>query len=1167
RQYRRQRQRRRRRQTMRLFGRKKKEKGEGGEEGDSDIMQNVPTSTNRKRYTMAYSPPGTQSSSFKSMNPANQSKQKGKAVDTPEFFVNTIKMLPNVEILASLCSTLSSKDSSWSKSLLENNGIEVLINVLAGITSNAGGETKDAKGSNNDVILQSLTVTCLLSLMNAKIGIDKAIKTPHSMSKLVLCLDTPKLDTRSSVIELLTAVCITSEEGFRLVLDAFSHYKQVKKERVRFFFLVDSMKQLQADDDYLTICLGLINGLVNSSEEVDERVQLRTEFTRLGLDELVLKKKNLPYEEAPDLLTQIDVYEDEARADQEELLDRFSGLDINIEDPTEVFKCILEQVDKRPHHPFLHILQCLLSIPSDNDTGMLSWFALEKLVQQISFSKQMIGDGDERIGLEELLATTGPSVAMQAELQKVTEELLKTKEQLKKVNFDLNVANTELASRSQESSVMKSNMFNTVKMKNQELSKLKGQMRRMDSNFFAAPGSEVDDEEDTTSKPLSESVPPPKAKSSKSSKSSDPDAPKKKTKKSALKKSSNGESRSPRSDEDDDDHSATNGATSHSNSHSTTDNHNNTSSESSTKEQTPDAPSAPTGGPPPPPPPPMMGGGPPPPPPPPPMMGGGPPPPPPPFGGGPPPPPGPKMGGVGSAPAPKFNIAKPSNKVKQLQWTKIPHRKVGETIFSKLGNVKTDWIDAEELENLFLAPDAVKKVEDKKSKEAAVAKPGSVTVIDPKKAQNLAIYLSKFKCTIPEIKTALFTLDEEVFNMDILKPLEGYLPKEEDMESIRDYLKTGDLIMLSKSEQFLLEMDTITSVADRVRSFYLKLTFPDKLREIKPDLQLFVSTIKNIRSNKNFLKVIEVILVIGNFLNGGTARGDCFGFKLDGLLKLTDTKTFNNKSNLLVYIISELANKFPHTLQFPQELCDIQSAGKVSLQTISADLNKLKKDLEVVVAGVGKMKRTREETFYFQTMDEFIKDAQIEIKIVFEEYEEAEKQFHQLAVLFGEETKIPSEEFFAYLVKFINAFERAHRDYIREKESAERAAKREALKAKKAAMTKRVTGGSRMSKGGAMASAPAPSSGVDDILQSVRDGDAFKQRRQRKVNPSTGGDSIGKSGSDLMTSNGREDKQSNGSGSGTTKKKDVNVAAKALTIVMRSRQNYSRIDNFSFANT
>ncbi|KAM7510469.1 hypothetical protein LguiB_009344 [Lonicera macranthoides] len=54
--------------------------------------------------------------------------------------------------------------------------------------------------------------------------------------------------------------------------------------------------------------------------------------------------------------------------------------------------------------------------------------------------------------------------------------------------------------------------------------------------------------------------------------------------------------------------------------------------------------------------------------------------------------------------------------------------------------------------------------------------------------------------------------------------------------------------------------------------------------------------------NRNFVKlkgIMQTILSLGNALNHGTARGSAVGFRLDSLLKFTDTRARNNKLTLI----------------------------------------------------------------------------------------------------------------------------------------------------------------------------------------------------------------------------------------------------------------------------
>ncbi|MCH99497.1 formin-like protein 20-like, partial [Trifolium medium] len=73
---------------------------------------------------------------------------------------------------------------------------------------------------------------------------------------------------------------------------------------------------------------------------------------------------------------------------------------------------------------------------------------------------------------------------------------------------------------------------------------------------------------------------------------------------------------------------------------------------------------------------------------------------------------------------------------------------------------------------------------------------------------------------------------------------------------------------------------------------------------------------------------MKKILYLGNTLNQGTARGSAVGFKLDSLLKLTDTRASNSKMTLMHYLCKVLAEKSPPLLDFHHDLVSVETASK-----------------------------------------------------------------------------------------------------------------------------------------------------------------------------------------------------------------------------------------------
>ena len=64
-----------------------------------------------------------------------------------------------------------------------------------------------------------------------------------------------------------------------------------------------------------------------------------------------------------------------------------------------------------------------------------------------------------------------------------------------------------------------------------------------------------------------------------------------------------------------------------------------------------------------------------------------------------------------------------------------------------------------------------------------------------------------------------------------------------------------------------------------------------------------------VRSSRALKAVLETTLALGNFLNGSSAKGGAWGFKIDSLNKLIGTKTVDGSSTLLHYLARQLAPK------------------------------------------------------------------------------------------------------------------------------------------------------------------------------------------------------------------------------------------------------------------
>ena len=105
--------------------------------------------------------------------------------------------------------------------------------------------------------------------------------------------------------DLLAAICILAiPEGHKIVMAAMSDYRIVFEESFRFEELISSLRLPEVDPndftgtaytseddgawDARTSSMVLINALTNGPESLEERILLREEFSRRGLNEVIV---------------------------------------------------------------------------------------------------------------------------------------------------------------------------------------------------------------------------------------------------------------------------------------------------------------------------------------------------------------------------------------------------------------------------------------------------------------------------------------------------------------------------------------------------------------------------------------------------------------------------------------------------------------------------------------------------------------------------------------------------------------------------------------------------------------------------------------------------------------------------------------------------------------
>ncbi|XP_051113392.1 formin-like protein 20 [Andrographis paniculata] len=508
----------------------------------------------------------------------------------------------------------------------------------------------------------------------------------------------------------------------------------------------------------------------------------------------------------------------------------------------------------------------------------------------------------------------------------------------------------------------------------------------------------------------------------------------------------------------------------------------------------PPPPPPPMGGAPPPPPPPMGGGPPPPPPPmggapppPPPPMGGAPPPPPPPMGGGPPPPPPPMGGGAPPPPPPgcrapgpppppggapgggpppppgggrglpagrgrgltRSNATARKANLKPLHWSKVTRALQG-SLWEELQRHQEPQggagavFDVKEIETLFSAIPKNTGAKAGGPQKPASSKPTKVQLIDLKRAYNVEIMLTKVKMPLPDMMVAVLAMDETSLDADQVENLLKFCPKKEEMDTLKGY--TGDVEDLGKCEQFFMELMKAPRIETKLRIFLFKIQFNTQISEFRKSLNTVNSACEEVRNSLKLKEIMKKILYLGNTLNEGTARGSAVGFKLDSLLKLTDTRASTGRMTLMHYLCKVLASKAPDLLDFHKDFVNLEASSKIQLKILAEEMQAISKGIEKVKQELAASENDGpvSETFH-KTLNLFVGTAESEVTFVTNLYSIAGKNADSLALYFGEDPKrCPFEQVTATLLNFVRMFQKAHDENLKQAEMDKKKAQKEA---------------------------------------------------------------------------------------------------------------------------
>ncbi|KAK3547363.1 hypothetical protein QTP86_018862 [Hemibagrus guttatus] len=390
-----------------------------------------------------------------------------------------------------------------------------------------------------------------------------------------------------------------------------------------------------------------------------------------------------------------------------------------------------------------------------------------------------------------------------------------------------------------------------------------------------------------------------------------------------------------------------------------------------------------------------------------------------------------------------------------FNWTALKPNQINGTVFNDIDDERVlEELDLEKFEELFKtkAQGPVVDLSCPKSKTSSKAM-NKVQLLDANRSKNLAITLRKANKTTEEICRAIQTFDLKALPVDFVECLMRFLPTEAESKLLRQYEKERrPLEQLAEEDRFMLLFSKIERLTQRMSIITFVGNFNDNISMLTPQLNAVIAASASVKSSPKLKRMLEIILALGNYMNS-SKRGSVYGFKLQSLDLLLDTKSSDRKMTLLHYIALIVKEKYPELANFYNELhfVDKAAAGKFLVNKNSVDYMSLENVLlDVKELGKGMELIRRECSLHdHAVLKGFLQASDPQLDKLQKDAKTAEEAFNTVVMYFGESTKTtPPSVFFPVFVRFIKAYKDAVEENEQRKKQEE--AMREKLLAQEA---------------------------------------------------------------------------------------------------------------------
>lgn len=390
---------------------------------------------------------------------------------------------------------------------------------------------------------------------------------------------------------------------------------------------------------------------------------------------------------------------------------------------------------------------------------------------------------------------------------------------------------------------------------------------------------------------------------------------------------------------------------------------------------------------------------------------------------------------------PKLVLTK---KMKGIFWVKLKPTEIKDTVWTKTEDIPLHAHEVNELEMHFAnastsASSSKASADDVASKRLSIVQKKEVkqSVVDSKKSQNIAIVLGRIRKPPETIASIIIELNSEVLTLDLSESLMGIFPTTDELSTIKEYASVD---VLDPPSALYWHLAKIPRIEQRLNCHMLTFRWFTDFDLAAEKVDVIAKAIVEIEeSEEMFCTLMSYVLTVGNYLNGGTPRGQAYGVKLEVLKKLTTIKANEAKNGSVMHFIANLVERnAPALIKYSEDWISMWAACAISQKQLEVDLTQLKKQLDQTQMELKKARdvcgNSDADTYIYtpliQRLEVFLQTSTPKLDIMKRKHETSLDMLEKVMSKFGEsmntsDSDDPGKLFFETMATFAKAFKGA----------------------------------------------------------------------------------------------------------------------------------------------